>query len=99
MYYSLIVGIIAAFAGLLFINLYFRAKVLRSYRYLVQNRVDFSTKHLFNRKKMEAEVLPRFPEHRQHIEQFANHIRYSVWMASLLICVIIFFGLVLKYYR
>ncbi len=84
---------------MLFINVYFRAKVLKTYKRLVQNRVEFGAAHLFNRKKMEAEVLPKYPHMRQDILDFSNHIQYSIRMASVLIALITLFGAVLMYFR
>ncbi len=98
--YSLLITIIAAlFVGMLFLNIYFRMKVLRSYRKLVQNRVEFGTAHIFNRAKMEAEIMPKYPEMRGEIETFVNHIRFSIRMATLLIVLITLFGAVLMWYR
>lgn len=84
---------------MLFLNVYFRAKVLKSYKVLVQNRVEFETKHLLNPQKMKEEVLPKYPEFRDEIETFSNHIRYSLKMATVLIVLITLFGAVLMYFR
>ena len=91
--------LIGLFVAMLFINVYFRAKVLKTYKRLVQNRVEFGAAHLFNRKKMEAEVLPKYPHMRQDILDFSNHIQYSIRMASVLIALITLFGAVLMYFR
>lgn len=93
---SLIIGL---FAAMLFLNVYFRIKVLRTYKFLVQNRVQFSVKELLNPRVLEKEVYPRYPQYRKEIEAFARHIRYSVNMAILLIVLITLFGAVLMYYR
>jgi len=95
---ALAVLIIALFLGLLFLNLYFRIKVLKSYKILVQNRVDFEAKWLLDKKKMEREVIPLHPEMANEIRTFSNHIRYSVKIASILIVLITIFGCILMYY-
>ncbi|MCF8246149.1 MAG: hypothetical protein K9J37_15810 [Saprospiraceae bacterium] len=91
--------LIGLFVAMLFVNVYFRAKVLKTYKRLVQNRVEFGAAHLFNRKKMEEEVLPKYPNMRQDILDFSNHIQYSIKMASVLIALITAFGAVLMYFR
>ena len=90
--------LIGLFVAMLFVNVYFRAKVLKTYKRLVQNRVEFGAAHLFNRKKMEAEVLPKYPNMRQDILDFSNHMQYSIKMASVLIALITLFGAVLMYF-
>ena len=92
----LIFGLVAA---MLFLNLYFRVKVLKVYKRLVQNKVDFNTTQIFNKKKMEAEVYSRYPQHRQDIETFVQHIFYSVRMATILMALITALGAVLMWYR
>ena len=99
MYILLISLVIGLFVAMLFVNVYFRVRVIKAYKVLVQNRVEFGTAHLFNKAKMEKEVLPRYPAMRQDILDFANHIQYSIKMASVLIALITLFGAVLMYFR
>ncbi|MCB0550193.1 MAG: hypothetical protein KDD19_21675 [Phaeodactylibacter sp.] len=99
MFILLISIVIGLFVAMLFLNLYFRMKVLRTYRKLVQNRVEFGAAHLFNREKMESEILPRYPHMREEIETFVNHMRYSIRMATVLIALITLFGAILMYFR
>lgn len=84
---------------MLFLNLYFRVRVLKVYKKLVQNRVEFGASHIFNREKMEAEIFPKYPQMRNEIETFVRHMRYSIRMATVLIALITLFGAVLMYYR
>jgi len=91
--------IIALFVAMLFLNVYFRVKVLKTYKRLVQNRVEFGAAHVFNRKKLEAEVLPKYPNQRQDILDFSNHMQYSIKMASVLIALITLMGAVLMYFN
>ncbi|MCK6693999.1 MAG: hypothetical protein L6Q97_18100 [Thermoanaerobaculia bacterium] len=99
MYVLLISIIIGLFVAMLFVNLYFRAKVFKVYGVLVRNRVQFSAAHFFNREKLETEVLNRYPQFRAEIESFIRHIRFSIQMASVLIFLITAFGAVLMYFR
>lgn len=99
MYILLISIVIGLFVAMLFVNLYFRAKVLKVYGVLVRNRVQFGAAHIFNRQKLEAEILPKYPQFRNEIETFIRHMRYSIRMASVLIALITAFGAILMYFR
>ena len=99
MYALLTAIIIGLFVAMLFLNLYFRAKVLKVYGVLVRNKVEFGAVHIFNRQRLEAEILPRYPKFRSEIETFIRHMRYSIQMASVLIFLITAFGAVLMYFR
>ncbi len=99
MYILLISIIIGLFVAMLFVNLYFRAKVFRVYGILVRNKVEFGAAHIFNRQKLEQEILPKYPQFRNEIESFIRHMRYSIQMASVLIALITAFGAVLMYFR
>lgn len=91
--------IIGLFVAMLFVNVYFRIKVLKSYKKLVQNRVEFGVKDILNKEKIETEVIPKYPHMKQDILDFTNNIRYSIKMATILIVLITAFGAVLMYYR
>lgn len=95
----LIFLVIGLFVALLFLNVYFRVKVLKKYRYLVNNRVEFTTSDIFNKKRMEEEVVVKYPQHREEILGFARHIKYSVNIAIFLIVLITLFGGILMYFR
>ena len=99
MYILLISIVIGLFVAMLFLNVYFRVKVLKTYRKLIKNRVEFGAAHLFNKEKMEAEIIPQYPHMREEIETFVNHIRYSMKMATELIALLTLFGAILMYYR
>ncbi len=98
MFKVLMFFIIGLFIAMLFVNVYFRAKVLKTYGRLVKNRVEFNASQVFNRKKLEAEVLPKYPSQRQDILDFSNHMQYSIKMASVLIALITLMGAVLMYF-
>jgi hypothetical protein len=98
MYVLLISLVIGLFIAMLFLNVYFRVKVIRSYRTLIQNGVEFGAVHVFNKKKLQEEVLPYYPELSQEIETFVNHLRYSIRMATVLLFLITLFGAVLMQY-
>lgn len=98
MYILLISVVIGLFVAMLFINIYFRVKVMKSYKVLVQNRVEFGASHVFSDQKMSEEILPKYPQLTTEITTFANHLRYSIKMATVLLVLITMFGAILMYY-
>jgi len=96
---TLLFLVLGLFAAMLFLNFYFRVKVLKTYKKLVQNGVEFGAKHFLDKKKMETEIYPRYPHMRAEIDTFVRHIRYSVKMATVLTTLITIFGGILMYYR
>ncbi len=99
MYYILITVVIGLFIAVLFLNIYFRVKVFKVYKRLVQAEVEFDAKDVFNMQRVEDEIIPKYPNQAEDIRTFMNHIRYSVRIASVLITLITLFGAVLMYYR
>ena len=98
MYIVLISLVLGLFAALLFINFYFRWKVLKLYHYLQDHRIEFGPEHIFNRKKLKEEILPRYPDSNQEILTFVSYLHFSMKMASGLILLITAFGFILMYY-
>jgi hypothetical protein len=94
--YILVYLVIGLFVALLFIQLYFRLRVFKVYKRLVQNEVQFDSSHIFSKKKMEKEVLPRYPEHKEDILKFVNEMKISFQIASLLIILILVAGFLLR---
>ena len=94
----LLLLVAVALAGLFGLNLYFRVKVLRSYSNLSRNRVDFAMSDIFSPTRMH-EIITKYPDHESDIMSFARHMRYSVWLTSVFIVIIIIFGSILMYYR
>lgn len=82
------------FAAFFLLNVYFRVKVLKSYSSLSRDNVKFPASDVFSKSKIE-EVVVRYPEHAQDIRNFARHMRYSMWMASVFIVLIIILGYLL----
>jgi hypothetical protein len=88
--------IIGFFLSLLFLNIYFRVKVLKHYKYLVQNRLEFNAKDVLDKKKLESEIMVKYPEHSYHINAFASNIRNSVMIAAGILVLISLLGVVLN---
>ncbi len=92
---SLILGL---FAALLFVNFYFRWKVIKVYHYLTDHKIEFSAGHIFNRQKLKDEILPKYPDSKEEILSFVNYIHFSVKMAAALLFLVTVFGLILMHY-
>ena len=99
MYVLLISIVVSLFVAMLFVNVYFRVRVLKVYKILVQNEVEFGAAHIFNQEKMESEIFPKYPAQKENIEIFVRHMRYSIKMATVLVALITLFGAILMYYR
>lgn len=99
MYETLIALVIALVATLLFVNIYFRIRVFKYYKKLIKSRVEFDIAHVLNRKKMEEEILPRYPQSKEDILKFTGHLRLSARIAMVVFVLISFFGWVLMHYR
>ncbi len=89
--------VVAIFIALLFVNVYFRIKVLKYYKKLVQNKVEFDAKWIFDANKMETEVIVHHPEMSNEIRGFAQNIRNSVKIAAILVVLITIIGCILRY--
>ena len=96
---TLLFLVIGLFVAMLFLNIYFRVKVMKAYKVLVHHRVDFKPVHVFNKRRMEDEIMPRYPNLRTEIETFVNHIQYSTKMATVLVALITLFGGILMWFR
>ena len=94
----LIVLIAAAFLGMLGVNVLFRARVLKAYRSLQRNGIEFDGSDMLTQARIE-ELVGRFPDHEADIRQFTGGIRRSVSLASALIVLITLLGAVLMWYR
>ena len=99
MYIFLISLVWGLFAAMLFLNIYIRVKAFKYYRKLINARVEFGAAHIFDRRRLESEILPKYPNSRADIEAFVNHVRRSIRMAFVLTALITAFGAILMYYR
>ncbi|WP_020566736.1 hypothetical protein [Neolewinella persica] len=95
----LITIVCALFIAMLGVNLYFRAKVLRAYRVLVQNEVDFTPAQIFSKARVEDEIIPVYPAQADAIRNFSNYLQLSIKMTTVLMALITAFGAILMWYR
>ncbi|NND34419.1 MAG: hypothetical protein HKN76_17675 [Saprospiraceae bacterium] len=98
MYIVWISIVLGLFAALLFVNFYFRWRVIKLYHYLQDRQIEFKPEHIFNRRRLREEILPQYPDSNQEIVTFVNYIHFSMKMASALIVLITVFGFILMYY-
>lgn len=91
----LLVLIIGLFFTLLVVNVYVRLKVIKHYKYLVNNKVVFDQQHILDTRRLKHEILPKYPQHKTQIEAFVNHIRTSVKIAAILVSLIVITAIVL----
>ncbi len=97
--YAIFIAIIAGiFVALLFVNIYFRMKVLKHYRVLRKNKVEFPAYYIFKEKDMERDVLHHYPAYEENIRAFCRHIRHSVKVAGAIIFFIAFLVGIIFYY-
>jgi len=90
-----ILGILAAlFAGFFVLNVYFRLRIFRHYRVLTQHRVEFGTADIFSDARMRA-VMQKYPQVEESIEKFCLNMRFTMWMATVFVILVIIFGFVL----
>jgi hypothetical protein len=100
MEYNIAIGlVITAFVMMLFFNIYFRVKVFKYYKILVENRVQIDVKDLLNINKIKEEVIPRYPKFEKEILAFIYNIRNSIFIAMGLIVVITLCWSILHKYK
>jgi hypothetical protein len=96
---TLMVVIIVLFIAILFVNIYFRLKVIKAYRKLKDYKINFDTSALFDQSQLNKIMQSNPPDIRQSIADFSRNMKYSISMVITLIVLITLFGAVLMYYR
>jgi hypothetical protein len=66
---------------------------------LVEEHIEFEAAHIFNKKRLNDEILSRYPQSREDILTFVSHIRFSISMGTILLILILLFGGILMLYR
>lgn len=93
----LIACTIISFICLFAVVVYFRIKVLKAYGILIRNRVQFDIAHIFNKTRMQEEILGKYPAHEKTIRDFAFGIRFSMIMVTVFMVLITIFAAALIY--
>lgn len=96
---TLITVTVATFGFLLVSNLFFRIKTFSTFRKLAEKGVHFQRQHVFNRRLLEEEILPRYPKERELILSHVQSMKLSLRISSLCMVVLTICGGVLMYYR
>lgn len=91
--------IIGLFIALLFVNIYFRLRVIKHFRNITKAGVEFGAKHIFNDHKLETEVIPRYPNSAEDIRAFAKELKFALKFATGLFLLICLLGWVLMKWR
>lgn len=99
MFILLVSIVIGLFVAMLFLNLYFRVKVMKAYRLLVKAEVDFSPKQIFSKELIETELVPKYPNQADEIRTFSRYLISSIRMGTVLLALITIFGGILMWYR
>lgn len=89
--------IIGMFIGLFLINIYFRARVMKAYKYLIKNNIQFSARDVLSRSKLEHAILPQYPSHRSEIINFVALMKRSLMLSLGVIVLIIVITLVFHF--
>jgi len=76
----------------LVLNVMMRLYVFKIYRSLVKQRVDFEPAHFFNKKRLEEEILPKYPDAADEIKKFVWLVRFSMTMATIILALILYLG-------
>ena len=82
------------FAGFFALNVYFRLRIFKHYRVLIQHRIEFGTAEIFSDEKMRG-VIARHPMQRDAITKFCMNMRLTMWMATVFVILVIILGFVL----
>lgn len=78
--------------GFLCFNIFLRFKVFRVYNRLARNKVNFTPKQMMDPNLLEAEVIPRYPNHADDIRSFSRNIRISIWIGIVMLIIILYLG-------
>ena len=95
MFQYIILVIAAIFAVFLVFNLYFRLKLLKLYRILMKEEVEFPTSHLLKPDLLKKEIVPKYPHMEKEIMLFSKHMRRSLLVAFVVFVLSLILGYIL----
>lgn len=67
--------------ALVFVNIYFRLKVLKIYKQLIQQSIGISPGQLWNKERLEQELLAVYPRQAELIRDLRRQIIRSLGLA------------------
>lgn len=91
--------ILLLFGAMVVLNVYIRVKVMKAYGRLNRAGVQFTARHVFNKSKREAELYPKYLDHKADIESFCVNLNRTIHMVTILVALLTVYGGVLMYYR
>jgi hypothetical protein len=74
---------------LIFVNLYFRLRVLKYYKKLKNTELPLRSRHIFDRQKLEKEILSVHGPDRENIKGFVDQIRRMIIFVAILFVIIV----------
>ena len=92
MFHTVIIVATSFFIVLLFLNLYFRIKLLGIYRKLREGHVEFPTSIILNTQKLKEEIVPKYPGYEREIISFSRHLKFSLRVAFVVFIIALFLG-------
>ncbi len=72
---------------------------MAAYKELVRAEVAFTAQQIFSRRRIEAELVPIYPDQATAIRNFSAYLTRSIRMATVLLVLITLFGGILMWYR
>lgn len=96
---TLITITIVTFGILLLANVFFRIKTFRTFKQLAEKGVSFGKQHVIDTRKLEQEILQKYPQHKTLILAHINSMKMSMRISMLCMLVLTICGGVLMYYR
>lgn len=85
-------------AAFLCLHFYLRITVFKAYRVLSENQVVFDSKHLFSKKRMREEIVPKYPRFEKEINKFQKNFHFSLLLGTILLVVIMILGTYLLFW-
>ena len=80
---------------MLILNLYFRLKVMRSYRDMVKAGLEIRARDLLNKETLETKVIPANKKYETEIRTFVKYLKNGFKMTSVLLGLVVLFGYIL----
>jgi hypothetical protein len=96
---TLIAITIGTFGFLLLANIYFRIRTFRTFKQLAEQNIAFSRAHVFDKERMEREIISKHPAHKALIQKHVNSMKASMNISLLCMVVLTICGGVLMYFR
>lgn len=91
------VAVVVLFVCLLGLNIYFKANVIKAYKFLTNQNVNVTVGQLISKKRLDQEIIPHYPKHKDALLSLASKFRFCITYALTIIIVIAILGLSLLF--